>query len=161
MSTTRIQKVTVSGEEKDRELDLIGSTADVNIVIEADDELCKNCHEKVVHYPDSGLVHDRGNGKFCDLLTDEEADEDSPFAELENQGPGQYVNWVGASVLEDSVEVQISVGDGRGCLAMNLWQVTLEDGRVVTYLRLPSPSDSFPHAKLTATDDPGLFTVTM
>lgn len=148
MSTTCIEQVTVSGEEKTRELDLIGSTARVTIEIGADADRCKNCHQEVVEYPAVGLVHDHGDLKHCDLISEDEADEDTPFAELTNRGPGEFVNWIGANVNEDSVTVEISVGEPRGSLVMTVWQGEDEEGNPRLYLSVPTHVDPAPHVQL-------------
>ena len=87
------------------------------------------------------------------ILVSDLEDADVRWAQPNVNDPGNYVNWVGATVNEDHVEVQISVGDSRGCFAMRVWQGLDDEGNPRVYLSVPNPSDPAPHMKLTRHTD--------
>ena len=87
------------------------------------------------------------------ILASDLDDADVKWAQPNPSDPGDYVNWVSATVGEDSAAVQISLGDPRGCFEMRVWRGTDDDGNPRVYLSVPNPSDPAPHMKLTRHTD--------
>lgn len=151
MNRTEISKLLVDGTDLLEAAIGSGeteSTLDVTIELESSRLYCTKCSSDIVYYAEEGWIHEDDSRKHCHRIEPDEADEDSDVATPPDPGPAEYVNWIGASVLEDSVEVQISVGESRGCLTMNVWQGEDEDGKPVVYVSVPHPDESAPHVKL-------------
>lgn len=112
---------------------------------------CQHCADPIAEYPGIGWVHDGTGERWCGNLTDEEAAEDD---EATAAAPGTSLpgNWIGLSTdpEKESVSVQISLGDPRGCLEMTVrrWE-NPETGQRGLLLSLPHPDDSTPHVDLT------------
>lgn len=87
------------------------------------------------------------------ILESDLEDADVKWAQPNVNDPGNYVNWVSATVGEDSAAVQISLGDPRGCFEMRVWQGTDGEGNPRVYLSVPNPSDPAPHMTLTRHTD--------
>ena len=114
--------------------------------------VCQNCSQPVTEYVE-GWLHDDNVSPFCcgvdaDDFDDDEEREDADRAEPAPSAPG---NWVGFTVLPDkgSVEVQISVGDPRGCLTMQVrrW-VDPDTGNEELLLHVPYAGQPQSHMEL-------------
>lgn len=109
---------------------------------------CAHCGEAIAEYVD-GWTHDDTGTRWCGNLTDDEAadDDGATLAAPAAAVPG---NWAGitTSVEDESVRVEISVADPRGCLTMTLRRVRAEDGTERLLLHVPHPEDSTPHVAL-------------
>lgn len=108
---------------------------------------CAHCGDSIAEYS-TGWEHNTTGAVWCNDLTDDEAadQDDATVAEPAPSLPG---NWAGITTDEsdESVRVEISVGDPRGCFTMTLRRVRSDDGdRLV--LHVPHPDDSTPHAVL-------------
>lgn len=118
--------------------------------------LCKHCDEPIAEY--DGWVHDHTANRWCENITDSEAAERRVKAEVYGYDepaeaePGKSLpgNWIGMSTKpeDESVSVQISLGDPRGCLTMTVRRVRDEDGNERLLLRVPNPDDSTPHVTM-------------
>lgn len=152
-------------------------TVDLTLQISSDDTppYCEHCVEEIAEYPGIGWVHDQSSNRQCgpwhtSELRDALREADSPLADtLEDEspltaeqvaelaayhdytfatpGPGPIANWAGITVEPDYVDVQISVGDPRGCLNMKLWRGE-HDGKPCLYLSVPHTDESAPHVQL-------------
>ena len=109
---------------------------------------CVHCGETIAEYV-TGWEHDATGARWCHDLTDEEAAEDDD-ATAATPAPSLPGNWAGITTDEadESVQVEISVGDPRGCFTMTLRRVRDADGRDRLFLRVPHPEDSTPHAPM-------------
>lgn len=109
---------------------------------------CAHCGDTIAEYV-TGWEHDTTGARWCNDLTDEEAadQDDATVAEPAPSLPG---NWAGITTdqADESVQVEISVGDPRGCFTMTLRRVRDTDGHTHLFLRVPHPEDSTPHAPL-------------
>ena len=109
---------------------------------------CTHCGDSIAEYV-TGWEHDATGARWCNDLTDEEAaeDDDATAATPAPVAPG---NWAGVTIEpdEETTQVEISVGDPRGCLTMTLRRVRDEDGTERLFLRVPHPEDSTPHASM-------------
>lgn len=143
---------------------------------------CSNCGEEVNETVD-GWVHNHSDSSYCnedDDVSGLEDDEKSLFltdegywtdetqtlesalgdwvgdheqATPEAKAPG---NWVGFTLKPQSREtqVQISVGDPRGCFQFTLWTAKNPDtGEEELRMTLPHPGGLFPHMTLTHLHD--------
>lgn len=157
-------KIAIAGGET---IELDGAQTDLTLELTTDDDAatsCAHCSEEIAEYAGTGWVHDVTSNRQCgpwhnsemraDLDGDDEDEEhltDEEVARLEEQGrtfatpgPGPIANWAGITVEPDYVEVQISVGDPRGCFTMKLWRGTHQD-KPVLYLTTPYPGETTPH----------------
>ena len=111
-------------------------------------DYCTHCGDSIAEYV-TGWEHDTTGARWCNDLTDEEAaeDDDATAATPAPVAPG---NWAGVTIEpdEETTQVEISVGDPRGCLTMTLRRVRDEDGTARLFLRVPHPEDSTPHAPM-------------
>lgn len=109
---------------------------------------CAHCGDTVAEYV-TGWEHDTTGDRWCNDLTDEEAaeDDDATAATPAPVAPG---NWAGVTIEpdEETTQVEISVGDPRGCFTMALRRVRDSEGRTRLFLRVPHPEDSTPHAPM-------------
>ena len=107
---------------------------------------CKHCTEPIAEYPGVGWVHDASGSTPC------AGEEDDPDGGRATPGTSLPGNWIGLSTdpEKESVSVQISLGDPRGCLEMTVrrWE-NPETGQRGLLLSLPHPDDSTPHVDLT------------
>lgn len=92
-------------------------------------------------------------GYMDDAVTVEEAlahwHADNDQAVPNPSAPG---NWAGLTIdpANNSTQVQISVGDPRGCLSMTVYRATNPDtGEEELHLSVPHPEDRFSHVTLT------------
>lgn len=176
--------LTIDGEPQDVYPD---GTIDVTVKIDRGDDECAACGQPIAHYADkyeltSGWAHEDGPGSLelcgnldlddvradledgqeitCELLLDKGIEYAEPTA---FHPISEHVNWIGATVKQESVSVQISVGAGdeRGFFEMQVWPGLDANGKPVLYLRVPNPADSAPHAALTPLGDnlPGTYVI--
>lgn len=135
--------LTVNGSPELLEDDDLNLTA---TFVESDH--CAHCGDTIAEYV-TGWEHDTTGARWCNDLTDDEAadQDDATVAEPAPSLPG---NWAGVSTdpADDSVRVEISVGDPRGCFMMTLRRVRDADGHDRLFLRVPHPEDATPHASL-------------
>lgn len=139
------------------EFDVEGTEVSARALLE--EELpCKHCGEPIAEY--DGWVHDGTGNRWCEGITDAEASERRMKAEVYGSEmptaaePGKSLpgNWIGFStnLEEESVSVQISVGDPRGCLEFTLRRWTdPETGEPSLLLHCPHPGESTPHVTMT------------
>ena len=134
--------LTVNGSPELLEDDALNLTAHFE-----EGDYCAHCGDLIAEY--SEWVHDSSGQVWCHDLTDDEAagDDDATSATPAAAVPG---NWAGVTVdpAGESVRVEISVGDPRGCLTMTLRRVRGEDGTERLLLHVPHPEDSTPHVAL-------------
>lgn len=101
------------------------------------DRHCEHCGETIAEYGE-WLHDDTGEAACADGET--------------NATPGDSLpgNWAGitTNTADESVQVQISVGDPRGCLTMTVRRVRDEDGNERLLLHVPNPDDSTPHVTM-------------
>lgn len=164
------------------------STMDFTVEVSKGDRRCELCGEEVVEYAVSeypltaGWIHTNQAGADPELCYQYDFDDVRRYHELTDSaeitarqvidagyqictpqptGPGAFANWAGITVAEEHLEVQISVGDPRGCFTMRLWQGEDEAGNTRLYLSVPHPDDTTPHRVLTPLSDrvPGTFIV--
>lgn len=153
--------ISIDGEYIENENLIDAETVDVQINMDQLDEtLCAHCSEPISNCPPCGWMHDENDARLCngidhdDIRSDLKLEDDAEVTEemilgftiytLAEPAPKKitdYVNWIGAQVRENSVEVQISVGEERGCFTMSFW--VGEDGQ--GYLSMPYPGESTPH----------------
>ena len=135
--------LTVNGSPKLLEDDDLNLTASIE-----GGDYCAHCGESIAEYT-TGWEHDTTGNRWCYNLTDDEAaeDDDATAAAPAPTAPG---NWAGVTIEPDegTTQVEISVGDPRGCFTMTLRRVRDTEGRTHLFLRVPHPEDSTPHAPL-------------
>lgn len=132
---------------------------DVSAVAHLDDEIpCENCGKDLAEY--DGWVHDSTGNRWCENITDAEASERLIKADVYGSDvpteaePGKNLpgNWIGFStdLEEESVKVQISIGDPRGCVEMVLrrW-IDPETGKRSLLLHMPDPEGAEQHVPMT------------
>lgn len=106
---------------------------------------CKHCKEPLKEQEDNGPLQSFSrNPEFC------YANEKSDSHEKEFI-PLSWANWAGLSLNdeEDSVRLQISVGELRGCMEFTVRR--MPDGRLI--MHTPYPSDGTPHVYLSPLHD--------
>ena len=121
---------------------------DLNLTASIEEgDYCAHCGDLIAEY--SEWVHDSSGQVWCHDLTDDEAadDDDATAATPAPVAPG---NWAGVTIKpdEETTQVEISVGDPRGCFTMTLRRVRDSEGRARLFLRVPHPEDSTPHASM-------------
>jgi hypothetical protein len=159
--------ISIDGESVENENLIDEDTVSVQIYLdESDETLCTHCGESIAEYP-GGWLHDNDDSRLCkkidfdDVRRELELDDDAEvtedmiradteftLAEPRAKTIHDYVNWVGAQVKEDSVEVQISVGEPRGCFTLELRPVEDDNGNVQLYLYMPYQGQQAPHVPI-------------
>ena len=136
--------LTVNGSPELLEDDDLNLTA---AILEGGDH-CAHCGDTIAEYV-TGWEHDTTGNRWCHDLTDEEAAEDDD-ATAATPAPTSPGNWAGVTIEpdEETTQVEISVGDPRGCFTMTLRRVHDSEGRTHLFLRVPHPEDSTPHAPM-------------
>lgn len=122
--------------------------ADLDVTAHIEDgDTCAHCGHAIAEYGE-WLHDDTGEAACADGETNATP---APHA------PG---NWAGITIDDEgeAVQVQISVGDPRGCLTMTLRRVTNDEGESTLLLHVPHADDSTPHVALTPMH-PGTFKV--
>ena len=162
---------------------------DLTINLEQGEPYCANCGQPIAHYADGypftgGWAHDKAVGPaelcgpydFDDVREQAELDADEELTREivveqnfdlaepdQHEPPFEFAHWIGATVRDGQVSVQISVRphDPRGTFDMVLWRGHDADGKPCLFLRVPNPADPSPHAKLTPLGDklPGTYIV--
>lgn len=130
--------------------------ADLDVTAHIEDgDTCAHCGHAIAEYGE--WLHDDTGNPWCGNLSEQEASEDAPVATPAPHAPG---NWAGITIDDEgeAVQVQISVGDPRGCLTMTLRRVTNDEGESTLLLHVPHADDSTPHVALTPMH-PGTFKV--
>lgn len=156
--------ISIDGVPADNENLIDADTVDVQIDMSQSDETrCAHCNDPIAEYPD-GWMHDNNDARLCnnidhdDVRSDLGLEDDAEVTEEMILGETNYtlaepapktildhVNWIGAQVREDSVEVHISVGEERGCFTMSLTLGEDDNGNERLYLHMPYPGESEPH----------------
>lgn len=147
---TVIDSITVDGTEIDLDNEVRDEgTVDVTVALgKAERILCVMCCEEIEEYP-SGWIHGKHAGPASGERRCNGDDDDEPtYATPPDVGP-RFANWVSCTVKDDSVHVNVSVGDPRGSFQMTAWQ--RDDGTVL--LALPYAGEPAPHVALTRISD--------
>lgn len=162
-----LQNDSMIGEDR---VEIAEPTLDVTLELDTDTQECQKCGQPIAKYVEpewsDGWIHETTSNATCNNLTDAEildemdveqdyvysaSDLDSlgiDYATAYPESPGDWVNWVGATVGKDYVEVQMSFGDPRGCLSLRAWRGEDENGNPITFLSVPHPDQSAPHVAL-------------
>ena len=122
---------------------------DLQLSAHADNERhCEHCGESIAEYM-TGWEHDHTGSRWCHDLSDSDA-ADSDDATSASPAMSLPVNWAGITTNTDdeSVRVEISVGDPRGCLTMTVRRVRDDDGAERLLLHVPHAGDSLPHVAM-------------
>ena len=135
--------LTVNGTPELLEDDDLNLTATIE-----EGDRCAHCGDSIAEYV-TGWEHDTTGSRWCRDLTDAEAAEDDA-ATAAAPAPVAPGNWAGVTIEpdEETTQVEISVGDPRGCFTMTLRRVRDSEGRTHLFLRVPHPEDSTPHAPM-------------
>jgi hypothetical protein len=142
---TRIEGIEVDGRTIpiDTETEYDG-TVDVTVKLEKGDSVsCVNCSRSIEQYP-HGWEHTDEPVDICNWGDEDEDDPNRATPPHDPDGPAGYVNWVGCTVREDRVHVNISVGDPRGSFEMVVWR---GDGGTLL-LSVPRKDEPAPHVEL-------------
>jgi hypothetical protein len=165
--STAVFSIEINGQAIDSEHFGDDDTIDVTVTANSDDEkVCKHCGQPISDTVD-GWTHDENDARLCngidfdDIRRDLELEDDAwvseddirektnyTLAEPRDKSAADYVNWAGVTIGENRIEVQISVGEPRGCFTMTLEPHTDEDGNVSLILHTPYEGMTMPHVPL-------------